>query len=79
MDLACIELVELVTEYLEGALTTEERARIEEHLGICDGCEAHVEQVRSVIGAAAAQPPEQLSPTAEAELVQMFRSWTAET
>ena len=37
-DLTCIEIVELVTEYLEGGLSATERERFEEHLGFCDWC-----------------------------------------
>lgn len=49
LDLACNELVELVTDYLEGALTPEDLARVEHHLADCDGCEAYVAQMRLTI------------------------------
>jgi len=45
-DLTCQELVELVTHYLEGALPPGERARFEEHLGICEGCAHYLDQMR---------------------------------
>ncbi|MDQ5874162.1 MAG: zf-HC2 domain-containing protein, partial [Actinomycetota bacterium] len=45
-ELTCRELVELVTDYLEGGLTPEDRMRFEEHLLICEGCSAYVDQVR---------------------------------
>ena len=48
-DLACRELVELVTDYLENALPATERARFEAHLADCEGCDAYVEQVRATI------------------------------
>ena len=48
-DLACNELVEIVTEYVEGALTPSERARVEAHLRNCPGCTAYVEQMRETI------------------------------
>jgi hypothetical protein len=35
-DMTCVEVVELVTDYLEGGLTSEERERFEEHIGFCD-------------------------------------------
>lgn len=44
--MTCQELVELVTDYLEGALTEAERERFEAHLSGCPGCEHHVEQMR---------------------------------
>ena len=46
-DLTCRELVELVTDYLEGTLPPHERARFEAHLGACEACVAYVEQMRA--------------------------------
>jgi anti-sigma factor RsiW len=48
-DLSCQELVELVTDYLEGALSPDDHARFEAHLAGCTGCDAHLEQVRTTI------------------------------
>lgn len=45
-DIACQELVERVTDYLEGALPASERRAVEHHLAECDGCAAYVEQMR---------------------------------
>src|SRR4029078_8803528 len=45
-DLACREVVELVTDYLEGVLDDRDRERFERHLGGCDGCAAYLEQMR---------------------------------
>jgi hypothetical protein len=76
-DMSCAELVELVTEYFEDRLPVAERERIREHLLLCDGCSAHVEQVRAVLRVAGTLPPEGLSARAEAQLVDVFRSWAA--
>ena len=48
-DLTCAELVELVSDYLEGALTGGERERFEEHLTICEGCGNYLGQMRTTI------------------------------
>jgi anti-sigma factor RsiW len=56
----CEELVALATEYLEGALPDSERERVEAHLRACDGCDAHMAQLRSAIEVAGSLPPEQL-------------------
>jgi len=48
-DLTCRELVELVTDYLEGTLPERERARFEAHLGECEACVAYVEQMRTTV------------------------------
>ena len=48
--LTCREVVELLTDHLEGALAPGERARVEEHLATCPDCTAYVEQLRTTIG-----------------------------
>ena len=48
-DLTCRELVELVTDYLEGALSLAERHRFEGHLGTCRVCPRYVEQLRTTV------------------------------
>jgi anti-sigma factor RsiW len=45
-ELTCQELVELITSYLDDALTSEERQRLERHLMYCHGCRAYLEQMR---------------------------------
>ena len=48
-DLACIDLVNRATEYLDGELDESQRARIEGHLEVCDGCRAALDQFQTVI------------------------------
>lgn len=48
-DLACNELVELVTDYLEDALPEPERTRFEAHLATCEGCESYLAQMKATI------------------------------
>jgi anti-sigma factor RsiW len=75
----CRQVVELMTEYLEGTLTPRDRARFEEHIAGCDGCRAYLAQLRTtqrVVGKLADEPiPEPL----EAELVKAFRDWRSGT
>ena len=47
----CQEVVDLVTEYLEGALDDERRARLEDHLASCEACSTHLAQMRDTIAA----------------------------
>ena len=42
----CDRLVELVTDYLEGALDGPATAAFEAHLARCPGCDAYVDQMR---------------------------------
>lgn len=75
--LSCQELVELVTDYLEGALSPEEKARFESHIEPCEGCTTYLEQIRTTIELAGRVTPEQLDPAAEAALLGAFRDWKA--
>lgn len=74
-DPTCQELVELVTDYLEEALPADERAVFELHLTECDGCIAHLEQMRTTIRLAGALKPEDVAPEAEEALRSAFRAW----
>ena len=74
-QLSCQELVELVTEYLEGALPEDERRRFEDHLGGCNGCRRYVEQMRTTLRVTGELTTASISPEAEAALVDTFRSW----
>ena len=49
-ELTCREFVELVTDYLEGRMAPADRARFEEHLAICPGCQTYVDQMRETLG-----------------------------
>ena len=49
-DLACIDEVELLTDYLEGALPDAERRRVEAHLESCPGCTEYLAQMQVVAG-----------------------------
>ena len=44
--MTCQQLVELVTDYFEDALTAAERDRFDAHLKVCPGCESYLEQMR---------------------------------
>jgi len=74
-DLPCQELVELVTDYLEGRLPTPERLRFEAHLGICSGCRTYLEQMRQTVRALGRLPEELIEPEAKQRLLQVFRDW----
>jgi anti-sigma factor RsiW len=76
-QLSCRELVELVTDYLEGALPADERARFEEHIAGCGGCKTYLEQIRQTIAALGHLPLDGLTPEAERILLGAFRGWRA--
>ncbi len=75
--ISCQELVELVTDYLEGALEPADLRRVEEHLAGCGKCNDYLDQLRATIRAVGRITPDDLSPEAEAELLEVFRNWRA--
>ena len=74
-ELSCRELVELVTDYLEGALSPERRALFEGHLGECEGCGAYIEQMRETRRAVGTLGEGSMPPDARAALLHAFRGW----
>jgi anti-sigma factor RsiW len=74
-DLRCQELVELVTEYLDGRLPKPEQARFEAHLALCSGCRTYLEQMRQTIRALGRLAEESIQPEARAQLLAAFRGW----
>ena len=78
-ELSCQELVELVTDYLEGALPGELHERFDEHIAHCAGCQAFLAQMNATIRATGTLTPESLSPEVESALLQAFRGWKRES
>jgi anti-sigma factor RsiW len=73
--ISCQEVVELVTDYLEGALSPEDTARFEYHLTLCEGCVFYVEQIRMTIAAVGRIRGEDVPPAVRDELVAAFRDF----
>ena len=74
-ELTCAELVELVSDYIEGALPPDHRVRFEEHLTICSGCANYLDQMRTTIALSGRLRVDDLSPEVRADLVYAFRGW----
>jgi anti-sigma factor RsiW len=74
-ELACIEVVELVTDYLEGEMPARKRRLVEQHLTGCDGCEAYIEQMRRTIEVSGRLRAEDIPPELEERLFVAFESW----
>lgn len=49
-DVACRQVVEVLTDYLEGVLPVEDRAALEQHLVLCEECATFLDQLRTTIG-----------------------------
>jgi anti-sigma factor RsiW len=76
-ELACRDIVELVTAYLDGALAPADRERFEEHLVFCDGCDRYLDQMRQAIEVTGRLNGGSLPPALEERLLQAFRGWRA--
>ena len=79
-DYRCRDLVEVVTDYLEGALPASTRARFERHLRRCDGCDRYLAQIRRTIeltGRLTVDDVEALGAEARDRLLDTFRDFHA--
>lgn len=74
-DLSCQELIELVTDYIEGILSSEDRARFESHLNSCSGCRAYLAQVRRTIEIVGTLEKSDIPDDAREQLLRTFRAW----
>lgn len=76
-DLTCRELVEIITDYLEGAMPEPERARFEEHVAGCAPCRAYLRQMRMTLDTVGRLREEDMAPADRAGLLTAFRQWHA--
>jgi anti-sigma factor RsiW len=77
-DLDCIELVEMTTDYFEGALAPDDVARLEAHLTECDGCTEYVRQMRVTQAALGQVDVATIAAPARERLLAAFRAWKSE-
>lgn len=73
--LVCRQAVSLMTDYLEGALSSRDRTRLEAHLADCPHCTEYLAQIRAAIDASGKVQPDNLSAEALDELVGLYRTW----
>ena len=76
--MACLALVELVTDYLEGTLEIGERTRLEAHLAGCEGCTTYLEQMRTTIRLTGMLTEDAIPAQGRAELLRVFHAWSAD-
>ena len=74
-DIVCQQAVELMSDYLEGALTRRQRHRLERHLRTCPNCRAYLEQMRITIEAMGRADPEPLDDATRADLIDLFNRY----
>src|SRR5690349_20465693 len=74
-DLSCDEVVRLVSDYLEGALTRADAARFESNVVMCDGCSAYLDQMRETIRLVGELPEGSVPDATWNRLLDAFRDW----
>ncbi|HWJ50453.1 MAG TPA: zf-HC2 domain-containing protein [Solirubrobacteraceae bacterium] len=77
-DYVCQEMVELITDYIEGELSRSQRRRFEAHLAACEHCSEYLEQMRATIRATGLLRVEDLTPQMREDFGALYRSWRAE-
>jgi anti-sigma factor RsiW len=74
-EIACREVLELITGYLDHALPADVYRAVEEHLSGCDGCTTVLEEFRQTIALTGRLSEEQVSPAQRDTLLAAFRGW----
>jgi anti-sigma factor RsiW len=74
-NIPCREMVELITDYLEGTMSRSQRRRFEAHLAGCENCSEYLRQMRVTIIASGTLREEDLTPQMREEFGEMFRDW----
>lgn len=78
-ELVCREVVELVTDYLEGTLPRAQRRRLERHLAGCEHCSEYLQQMHETIRLTGRLRVGDLTPAMREELTEVYRRWRSET
>lgn len=77
-SLVCRQAVELVTDYLEDALSQAQRRRFEAHLAHCPDCPEYLAQMRAIVALAGNITPDDLTPRMREEFIGLYRRWRAD-
>ena len=76
-ELTCQRAVELMTDYVEGAMDDAARARFEAHLDHCDACTRYLEQLRATIDVLGRVEPPVPDAAVRDGLVDLYRRYRA--
>ena len=77
-ELVCQQMVELITDYLEGVLPRAQRRRFEAHLSGCEHCTEYLEQMRVTPTLAERLRAEDLTPAMREEFTDLYRRWRSQ-
>lgn len=74
----CQEMVELITDYLEGTLSRSQRKRFEAHIAGCEHCAEYLQQMRTTISLTGSLAVEDLTEGMREDFGELYRKWRAE-
>jgi anti-sigma factor RsiW len=74
-ELACRDVVEILSDYLDGALDDDTREVVETHLASCEGCDRALAQLRETVRATGMLSEDQLTEEQKTTLLEAFRGW----
>jgi anti-sigma factor RsiW len=77
-ELVCREVVELISDYIEGELPRPTRRRLESHLRGCEHCSEYLAQMRTTIRITGGLRTSDLPPEVRDELIALYRRWRVE-
>jgi predicted anti-sigma-YlaC factor YlaD len=78
-EITCKELVEVVTDHLEGRMPPDRRLLFEEHVAFCSWCRTYLDQMRETIRITGTLTEDDLSPETRDALLEAFRNWNAQS
>ena len=74
-EMACRELVEVITEYFEGTLPEPDRMRFEAHLAVCSSCRRYLEQMRQTVDVLGGLTEDSIPEPDKEQLLALFKDW----
>jgi anti-sigma factor RsiW len=77
-EFVCQQMVELITDYLEGSLPRAQRRRFDAHIAGCEHCSEYLEQMRATIRLTGRLRAEDLTPAMREEFTGIYRRWRTE-
>ena len=77
-EIVCQQAVELVTDYLEGALSRADRHRFEAHLAGCPHCTEYLAQMRATIELTGGITADDLTAQMQDDFIELYRQWRAD-
>ena len=75
--LTCVEMTELITDYLEGSMGLEQRLAFQKHVGLCRHCREYLHQMKLTVDTLGAMPADPVPAPVMDELLSRFRHWKA--